>query len=119
MVYAPKVEPDEGRLDWNRPAVELERLVRGLAPAPGAWCVIEGEGIKVARAALVQNPAVAPPGTVLDEQLAVACGEGALRLLTVQRAGRARMETEAFLRDTSPKAYEAVVDRLLASPRYG
>ena len=98
VTYAPKIEPEEGRLDWQRPAVELERLVRGLEPSPGAWCLIDGERIKVARAALVQNPPVAPPGTVLDERLAVACGEGALRLLTVQRAGRARMDTEAFLR---------------------
>jgi methionyl-tRNA formyltransferase len=98
VTYAPKIEPEEGWLDWRRPAVELERLARGLEPSPGAWCLIDGERIKVARAALVQNPAVAPPGTVLDERLAVACGEGALRLLTVQRAGRARMDTEAFLR---------------------
>jgi methionyl-tRNA formyltransferase len=65
---------------------------------PGAWCEIEGERIKVLKVARVENPPAAAPGTVLDDRLTVACGEGALHLLVVQRAGRARMEIDAFLR---------------------
>jgi len=98
VTYAAKIEPAEGRLDWTRPAAELDCLVRGLDPVPGAWCEIEGERIKVLRVAPVLNPPVAPPGTVLDDRLTVACGEGALHLLSVQRAGRGRMEIDAFLR---------------------
>ena len=98
VTYAAKIEPAEGRLDWRRSDAELDCLVRGLDPAPGAWCEIQGERIKVLRVARVLNPPVAEPGTVLDDRLTVACGEGALHLLAVQRAGRARMEVDAFLR---------------------
>ena len=95
--YATKLTPEEERLDWRRPAAELERLVRALAPAPGAWCAIAGERVKVREAELVADGAGAP-ATVLDGALAVACGTGALRLLRLQRAGRRAMAADAFLR---------------------
>jgi methionyl-tRNA formyltransferase len=98
VTYAAKIEPAEGRFDWRRPAEELDCLARALYPAPGAWCEIEGERIKVLKVARVENPPAAVPGTVLDDRLTVACGEGALHLLTVQRPGRARMDVDAFLR---------------------
>jgi methionyl-tRNA formyltransferase len=98
VTYAAKIEPAEGRLLWQRTAEELDCQVRALDPAPGAWCEIEGERIKVLKVARVENPPAAVPGTVLDDRLTVACGEGALHLLAVQRAGRARMDVESFLR---------------------
>jgi methionyl-tRNA formyltransferase len=98
VTYAKKIEPEEGRIDWRRTAEEVDCLVRGLDPVPGAWCIIEGERIKVLKVARVENPPTAAPGTVLDDRLTVACGEGALHLLQVQRAGRARMDIDAFLR---------------------
>ena len=95
--YAAKLTVKEERLDWRRPAAELERLVRALAPAPGAWFTIAGERIKVREAELVADGA-GVPATVLDAALVVACGSGALRLLRLQRAGRRVMAADAFLR---------------------
>jgi methionyl-tRNA formyltransferase len=98
VTYAKKLTRDEGRLDWTKPAVELERAVRALSPAPGVWFERGGERIKVLAATLAERRADAVPGTVLDDALTIACGSGALRLSRVQRAGRAAVDAEAFLR---------------------
>ena len=96
--YAAKLEKGEARIDWRAPAAHIERTVRALAPAPGAWFVHDGERIKVLGAAAAASPA-APPGTVLDDSLAIACGQAsALRPIRLQRAGRAPMAAAAFLR---------------------
>ncbi len=98
VTYAAKLERDESRIDWSRPAVEIERQVRAFNPWPGAWFDGGGKRIKVLAAEVLdQDPAVAP-GAVLDDRLAVACGSGALRLRTVQREGRGATEAAAFLR---------------------
>ncbi len=94
--YAPKLTRDDGRLDWTRSAAELDRQVRALNPWPGTWTVLDGETLKVHDA--MPEAGEGPPGTVLDDQLLVTCGEGALRLLRVQRPGRAPMAAEALLR---------------------
>ena len=94
--YAPKLDRAEGRLDWRRPAAELERKVRALAPRPGAWFECEGERIRVLAAETAAGEGV--PGTVLDDRLTVACGCGALRPIRVQREGRQAMDAAAFLR---------------------
>jgi len=96
--YAGKLTRAEGRLDWRRPAAELARQVRALAPWPGAFAQLPGGGrLKVLRAEAVVG-ASAKPGELLDDRLTVACGAGALRLLEVQKAGRALVSGEAFLR---------------------
>jgi methionyl-tRNA formyltransferase len=96
VTYAAKIEKAEARVDWTRPAIELDRLVRGLSPSPGAWAEIGGERVRL----LLAEPAdgCGAAGAVLDGRLTVACGEGALRLLRLQRAGKAAVEVEAFLR---------------------
>jgi methionyl-tRNA formyltransferase len=94
--YAKKLKREEGELDWRRPAAELERAVRALNPWPGVWFTLGGERIKVLAAELASGEG--PPGTVLDGRLAIACGEGALRPLALQRAGREPQAVEAFLR---------------------
>jgi methionyl-tRNA formyltransferase len=96
VTYAHKLAKDEGRLDWSRPAVELERQIRGLTPWPGVWCQVGEERLKVLAAGLAEG--AGPPGTVLDDALSVACGSGALRLLRVQRAGKGPMEAADLLR---------------------
>jgi methionyl-tRNA formyltransferase len=98
VTYAAKLTREEARLDWRRPAAELERAVRALNPWPGPWFEHGGERIKLLAAELVAGAAAAAPGTVLDGALAVACGAGALRPLALQRPGRAPSETGAFLR---------------------
>ncbi len=99
ITYAAKLRRDEGRLDWRRPAVELERAVRALNPWPGTWLEIAGERIKVLAAELAPDTAAgAAPGTVLDDRLGIACAPGALRPTLLQRAGRGAADTESFLR---------------------
>ena len=94
--YAKKLDPAESRLDWSRPAVELERQIRAFTPWPGGWFKHEGARIKVLRAELSDQGGA--PGTVIDDRLTVACGEGGLRLLRLQRAGKRALETQDFLR---------------------
>ena len=96
ITYAHKLAKDEGRLDWARPAVELERQVRGLTPWPGVWCQVGEERLKVLAACLAEGSGT--PGLVLDDALLVACGSGALRLLRVQRAGKGPMDAADLLR---------------------
>jgi methionyl-tRNA formyltransferase len=104
--YAAKIEKAEARIEWSRPAREVLRHIHGLSPFPGAWCEIAGEGgaarVKILRCALAEGSGV--PGEVLDDHLTVACGEGAIRLLELQRAGKAPMKAEEFLRGTPLKA---------------
>lgn len=98
ITVAPKLRRDEGRLDWRRPAVELERALRALNPWPGTWFEHGGMRIKVLAGHVQSGKPGAAPGTVLDDRLTVACGDGALHLTRLQRPGRAPAETEAFLR---------------------
>lgn len=95
LTYASKIEKSEARIDWKKSARELDCLIRGLSPFPGAWFEFKGERIKV----LLAEPAKGKgaPGEVLSP-LIVACGEGALKLITVQRAGKAPMDAQSFLR---------------------
>ena len=95
-LYAAKIDKAEARLDWALPAEALARRIRGLSPAPGAWCQAAGERLKVLGARA--EPGVGAPGTLLDDRLLVACGEGALRLTRVQRPGRAAMSGAEALR---------------------
>ena len=96
VTYAEKIDKAEARIDWSRPAAELDRQIRGLSPFPGAWFEHEGERVKVLLSALADGQGV--PGTVLDGGLSIACGAGAVRLLRLQRAGKAALDAEVFQR---------------------
>ena len=98
VTYADKIRGDDARLDWTRPAAELERVVRAFAPRPGAWFEARGERIRVLESGIAEGRREAAPGAVLDDALTVSCGEGALRLVRVQRGGKAPMEAGALLR---------------------
>jgi methionyl-tRNA formyltransferase len=104
--YAQKIDKAEARIDWNRPAGELDCHIRGLAPFPGAWCEIDKTRVKVHMARLDNGSG--RPGEVLDDELLIACGEKALRLTKVQPAGKPAMTTDAFLRG-SPVAKGVVL----------
>ena len=92
--YAPKLTRADGALNWSRPAEALDRQVRALNPWPGTWCTLAGAALKVLEA--IPAEGAGAPGAVLDG-LTVACGRGALRLLRVQRPGRAPVDAAAFL----------------------
>src|SRR5206468_2253202 len=94
--YARKIDKAEARIDWSKPAEEIERQVRAFAPVPGAWFEAAGERIKLLEAELAND--AGKPGEVLDDQLTIACGMRAIRALQVQRAGRAPMRPEDLLR---------------------
>ena len=96
VTYASKLDRDEGRFDWAKPGLELERLVRAFSPWPGTWFKHHGERIKILAAAYEQSGR-SEPGKVADG-LRVACGEGSLTLIRVQRAGKKPMSGEEFLR---------------------
>jgi methionyl-tRNA formyltransferase len=95
--YATKIDKAEARIDWKQPADAIERQVRAFAPAPGAWFEANGERIKL-RDAVAGTDASGTPGEVLDDSLNVACGEGYIRLLRVQRAGKSAMTPGELLR---------------------
>ena len=101
ITYASKVTREEGRLDWRQPSTDLERRVRTFDPWPGSFFEIADERIRVLAAIDLPGPAGGIPGTVLDDRLAIACGEGVLRLLRLQRSGRTALDAPAFLRGFS------------------
>ncbi len=98
VTYAKKIDKAEARIDWQRPAVELDRLIRGLSPFPGAWCEWQGARLKILLAQPAVHDDAAVPGTILDDDLLVACGKGALRLKRLQRSGKAAIAAEDFQR---------------------
>jgi methionyl-tRNA formyltransferase len=106
VTYAAKIEKGEARIDWNRPARAVLRHIHGLSLFPGAWSEIVGEGvsarIKILRCELAQG--VGAAGTVLDDHLTIACTDGAIRVIELQRAGKGPMKAPEFLRGTPVRA---------------
>jgi len=100
VTYAAKITKAEARIDWQAPAPEVDRKIRGLSPFPGAWCLIGDERIKILNSCVADG--AGPAGTVLEDEpasrLTVACGAGAVRLLRVQRAGKGAMDAATYLR---------------------
>jgi methionyl-tRNA formyltransferase len=94
--YAKKIDKAEGRIDFNRTAVEVRNQINGLSPFPGAWFAIGESRIKALQAIAVAQSGV--PGAVLDDELTIACGSGAVKLLLLQREGKAPLDKDAFLR---------------------
>lgn len=95
VTYATKIDKAEARVDWSRPAVEVDRLIRGLSPFPGAWCMAGGERVKLLRSRVVDGRG--EPGAVLGG-LVVACGDGAVEITLAQREGKKAQGPEEFLR---------------------
>jgi methionyl-tRNA formyltransferase len=102
VTYAAKIDKAEARIDWDRSARAVLRHIHGLSPFPGAWCEVPLEGepvrLKVLRCELAKGEG--RPGDLLDDRLTVACRDGAIRILELQRAGKAPMKAADFLRGT-------------------
>ncbi|APX12626.1 methionyl-tRNA formyltransferase [Tateyamaria omphalii] len=96
VTYAQKIDKAEAAIDWSRDAAEVDRLIRGLSPFPGAWFDHAGTRVKVLGSELAQG--TGPAGTILDDALTVACGTGAVRLTRLQRAGKGAQDADVFLR---------------------
>jgi methionyl-tRNA formyltransferase len=94
--YASKIDKREARIDWSKPAELIEREVRAFAPFPGSWLELDGERIKLLKARVVGVNGA--PGTVLDGEFTVACGDAAILPQTIQRAGKPAMSAAQFLR---------------------
>jgi methionyl-tRNA formyltransferase len=105
VTYAAKIEKAEARIDWYKPARAVLRHIHGLSPFPGAWCEmpIEGEArVKILRCELAKGSGV--PGELLDDRLTIACKEGAIHILELQRAGKQPIKADEFLRGTPLEA---------------
>src|ERR1700759_1317195 len=103
VTYAAKIDKAEAKIDWSKPDHAVLRQIHGLSPFPGAWSEIAGVGarVKILRCEIAKGSGA--PGSVLDDHLTIACGEGALRIIELQRAGKAPMKAADFLRGTAVK----------------
>ena len=95
VTYAAKIDKSEARIDWSRPAIEVDRQIRGLSPFPGAWCEVAGERVKLLRSVLSDGQAEA--GQVLSG-FTIACGEGAVQITLAQREGKRPMAAAEVLK---------------------
>jgi methionyl-tRNA formyltransferase len=96
VTYAHKIDKAEAAIDWTQPAAQVDRQIRGLSPFPGAW--FDHDGVRVKALASVLAEGSGAPGAVLDDALGIACGDGAVRLTRLQRAGKAAQDANVFLR---------------------
>ena len=96
VTYAAKIDKAEAAIDWTRSAEDVDRQIRGLSPFPGAWTYVGETRVKCLMSEVAAGQGA--PGAVLDDALTVACGTGAVRLLSLQRAGKAAQDAETFLR---------------------
>jgi len=101
VTYAAKIDKAEARVDWTKPAHAVLRHIHGLSPFPGAWAELDNARVKILRCELAKGSG--EPGAVLDDQLTIACGEGAIRIIELQREGKGRMQAADFLRGVPVK----------------
>jgi methionyl-tRNA formyltransferase len=94
VTYAAKIDKSEAEIDWLKPAIDVDRLIRGLSPFPGAWFEMEGTRVKVLGSIVVDQSGT--QGRVLDGDLTIGCGQGAIRLTRLQRAGKSAQDAEQF-----------------------
>jgi methionyl-tRNA formyltransferase len=103
VTYAAKIDKNETRIDWTKPWQAVHDHCRGLSPFPGAWFELPGAGkeaVRIKALHTTRGDGAGPPGTVLDDRLTIACGDGAVRILELQRAGKQPMKVGDFLRGT-------------------
>lgn len=96
VLYAEKIDKAEARIDWTKPAIAIDRQIRGLSPFPGAWTMMDGQRVKLLGSRVADGSGA--PGTVLDADIRVACSDGAVQITQLQPAGRAAMTAQEFQR---------------------
>ncbi len=98
-IYAKKLSKEDGHLDWSKSADELERLIRALNPWPGAWCILNDQRIKVHKASVMNiDSTISDAGTILSDDFTVACGNGVLKIIELQKTGKKVMTSLEYLR---------------------
>jgi methionyl-tRNA formyltransferase len=102
VLYAAKIDKGETRIDWGKPWHAVHDHIRGLSPFPGAWCELAGDRLKVLRT--TKGEGSGPPGTAIDGNLTIACGDGSVRVIELQKAGGRPLTAEEFLRGTRVRA---------------
>jgi methionyl-tRNA formyltransferase len=103
VTYAAKIDKGETRIEWGKPWRNVHDHIRGLSPFPGAWCEMGSAGrVKILRT--IKGEGAGAPGTVLDDRLTIACGEGAVRIVQLQRSGKQPMNADDFLRGVPIRA---------------
>jgi methionyl-tRNA formyltransferase len=102
VTYAAKIDKGETRVDWQRPWRDVHNHIRGLSPFPGAWCEFSGQRLRILRT--TRSEGSGSPGKVMDDKLTIACGDGAIRILELQLAGKRAMMAEEFLRGVKVSA---------------
>jgi methionyl-tRNA formyltransferase len=100
VTYAAKIDRNETRIDWSKSSDEVHNHIRGLSPHPGAWfeLPLDGKPVRIKVLRTTRGQGSGAPGTILDDQLTIACGEGSVRIVELQREGRKATPTEEFLR---------------------
>jgi methionyl-tRNA formyltransferase len=106
VTYAAKIDKAETRIDWTKSWKVVHDHIRGLSPFPGAWCELAGDRVKLLRT--TRGEGSGAPGTILDDGLTVACGDGAVRIVELQKAGGRPMKAEEFLRGTPVRSGAAL-----------
>jgi methionyl-tRNA formyltransferase len=106
VTYAAKIDKAETRIDWSQPWRTVHDRIRGLSPFPGAWCEIAGDRVRLVRS--TRGEGSGAPGTVLDDRLTVACGDGAVRIVDLQKAGGRPMPADEFLRGSALRQGEVL-----------
>lgn len=99
VTYATKIDKAEAAIDWTRDAKDVDRQIRGLSPSPGAWTTLSGTRVKCLMSRVKEGAGA--PGTAIDDALTIACGTGALELLSLQRAGKGAQDRDTFLRGSA------------------
>ncbi|MGE4612512.1 MAG: methionyl-tRNA formyltransferase [Paracoccaceae bacterium] len=102
VTYAAKIDKAETKIDWSQPAAQVDRLIRGISPFPGAWFMLGGQRVKALLSECVGGDG--PAGVAINDTLTIACGEGAIRLLKIQKAGKGPQTADVFLTGTKVPA---------------
>ncbi len=102
VTYAAKIDKAEAKIDWSQPAAQVDRLIRGISPFPGAWFMLDGQRVKALLSECVGGKG--PAGVAVNDTLTIACGEGSIRLLKIQKAGKGPQTADVFLTGTKVPA---------------
>ena len=107
VTYAQKIDKEEAKIKWNEDAIKIIAKINGLNPNPGAWFLFQGERYKILKATL--SDLEGQPGSVLDDNLTVACGTKSIKIQEIQRQGKSKQKATEFLLGSKIKKSLALI----------